>query len=124
MSAPTNDNVVARRRPLLSEAQPFRSAEAAWLWTMECIVARRGGSGEAFGIGANRPCEPDDVVKALDRLYRQRRLGLHHARIMRIWGEKGRAPLAYLTTEKADARIWSEAMRAMDTPLRARGIVA
>ena len=54
--------------PRLSAAQPFRSAEAAWFWCMGFLAARAEGAGAAFGTGGNRPCEPDDVVKALDRL--------------------------------------------------------
>ena len=106
--------------PRLSAAQPFRSAEVAWFWCMGFLAARAEGAGAAFGTGGNRPCEPDDVVKALDRLYRQRRVGLHHARVMRIWGERGRAP----DRGHGDHRTWREAMAALDVPLRIRGIVA
>jgi hypothetical protein len=114
---------VPQRRP--DEAQPFRSACAAWLWCAGFLEARKLGAGAAFGTGGIRPCEPDDIVKAIDRLYRQRRIDLQHARILRVWGERGRAPLPHSTdkSERADARVWGEAMRALDAPLRGRGIV-
>jgi hypothetical protein len=74
-------------------AEPFRSAEEAWHWTMAALVARREGarfSGRSGKIP--RPCEPDDVIKCLDTLYRRRRIDLAHARILRIWGERQSAP--------------------------------
>ena len=109
----------------LSRAEPFASAEEAWFWTMSALIARREGARLSAGRGSViRPCEPDDVVKCLDRLYRQRRIELQHARIMRIWGERGSAPNPRFASERGDARLWLEAMERMDFPLRQKGIVA
>ncbi len=56
---------------------------------MAALIARRDGARIVSGAGlVQRPCEPDDVVRCLDRLYRQRRVDLQHARILRIWGER------------------------------------
>ncbi len=53
--------------------QPFRDAEEAWLWTMAALMARREGARFRANQGLIvRPCEPDDVVKCLDGLYRRR----------------------------------------------------
>ncbi|MXP63715.1 hypothetical protein E0493_10185 [Roseomonas sp. M0104] len=109
----------------MTKVEPFGSAEEAWLWTMAALVARREGARVVAGAGrVQRPCEPDDVVKCLDRLYRQRRIDLVHARIMRFWGERGAAPDPRYAQEKADWRIWNEAMQRLDWPLRMKGIVA
>src|SRR5690348_2741915 len=76
------------RRP-----EPFRDAEEAWFWTMAALTARREGARYTANQGrALRPCEPDDVVKCLDGLYRQRRIDLVHARVLRIWGERQIGP--------------------------------
>ena len=76
-----------------SRTESFGSAEEAWFWTMAALVARRDGARIVSGAGlVQRPCEPDDVVRCLDRLYRQRRIDLQHARILRIWGERQSAP--------------------------------
>ena len=76
-----------------SRTEAFRSVEEAWFWTMAALTARRDGARIVSGAGlVQRPCEPDDVVKCLDRLYRQRRIDLQHARILRIWGERQQAP--------------------------------
>lgn len=119
--APTRSTVLAS----LAKAEPFTSAEEAWFWTMAALIARRDGARLAAGRGAViRPCEPDDVVKCLDRLYRQRRIELHHARILRLWGERGCGPNPRFPAERGDARIWREAMERLDFPLRQKGIVA
>ncbi|MBP0491671.1 hypothetical protein [Roseomonas indoligenes] len=109
----------------IGKVQPFIDAEEAWFWTMAALVARRDGARIVSGRGlVTRPCEPDDVVKCLDRLYRQRRIDLAHARIMRIWGERGVAPDPRALRERGDYRLWREAMERLDWPLRMKGIVA
>jgi hypothetical protein len=109
----------------LAKAEPFATAEEAWFWTMAALIARRDGARVAAGRGTViRPCEPDDVVKCLDRLYRQRRIELHHARVMRTWGERSTAPNPRFPNERGDHRIWREAMDRLDFPLRQKGIVA
>jgi hypothetical protein len=105
--------------------QPFRDAEEAWLWTMAALVARREGARFSAGKGrVSRPCEPDDVVKCLDTLYRRRRIDLVHARILRIWGERGVAPSPAHASERHDWRLWREALDRLEWPLRVKGIVA
>jgi len=106
-------------------AVPFASADEAWIWTMGCLIARRQGARFGANKGlVSRPCEPDDVVKCLDALYRQRRIDLIHARILRIWGERQMAPNPAYASERSDARIWREAMTRLEWPLRVKGIVA
>lgn len=109
----------------IAQAEPFRSAEDAWFWTMAALIARQDGARIVAGRGsAVRPCEPDDVVKCLDRLYRQRRIDLNHARVMRRWGERGYAPNPQAASERADAAVWREALGRLEWPLRIKGIVA
>jgi hypothetical protein len=116
------------RTPILASldrAKPFASAEEAWFWTMAALTARRDGARLSAARGdVVRPCEPDDVIKCLDRLYRHRRIELAHARIMRIWGERGTAPNPHFASERRDVALWREAMERLDFPLRAKGIVA
>lgn len=105
--------------------QPFGSAQEAWFWTMAALMARRDGARYTAGIGpVQRPCEPDDVVKCLDRLYRQRRIDLEHARILRVWGERQCPPSPGHTGQRYDWRLWREALERLEWPLRVKGIVA
>ena len=119
----------ARARPTSIEpserVQPFRNAEEAWIWTMRALVARRDGARYTANKGKiGRPCDPDDVVRSLDALYRQRRIDLLHARILRIWGERGSAPDPTHAMERADWKLWKEALDRLEWPLRVKGIVA
>ncbi len=112
-------------RAAAAKTEPFANAEEAWFWTMAALVARRDGARIVSGAGlVQRPCEPDDVVRCLDRLYRQRRIDLQHARILRIWGERQGAPDPRAPRERGDARLWREALGRLDWPLRAKGIVS
>jgi hypothetical protein len=112
-------------RPLRGErVQPFRDAEEAWLWTMAALQARRDGARYVANAGRIvRPCEPDDVIKCLDTLYRRRRIDLTHARILRIWGERRSAPNPTHVAERCDWRLWREALDRLDWLLRVKGIV-
>ncbi len=105
-------------------ALPFRSAEDAWLWTMATLLARRDGAGIAWRPdGPARPCDPDDIVRSLDTLYRQRGIELLHVRILRIWGERQVAPRCNRARQHADWRLWHQALGQLEWVLRARGIV-
>ena len=104
--------------------QPFRSAEQAWLWTMAILLARRDGAGAAWRPeGPPRPCDPEDVIRCLDTLYRQRSIDLLHVRILRIWGERQRAPHAQRLLQQSDWRLWRQSLGQLEWSLRARGVV-
>jgi hypothetical protein len=109
----------------MSRMQPFHSAEEAWLWTMAALRARRDGARYTANRGLfGRPCEPDDVIRCLDALYRRRRIDLLHARILRVWGERQMAPDPGHASEQCDHRLWREALDSLEWSLRAKGIVA
>jgi len=103
-------------------AEPFASAHEAWLWTMAALQARRDGV-RRRSDGIRRPCEPDDIVRVLDGLYRRRQIDLVHARVLRIWGERQCAPNPAFASERADWRLWREAIDRLELPLRLKGIV-
>ncbi len=105
-------------------SSPFRSGEEAWFWTMAALMARRDGASAAWRPdGPSRPCDPDDVVRCLDTLYRQRSIDLLHARILRIWGERQRPPCAEHRGQRSDWRLWQQALGQLEWALRGRGIV-
>ena len=105
--------------------QPFSSTEEAWFWTMAALIARREGARYTANQGLTaRPCDPDDVIKCLDALFRQKRVTLAHARVLRIWGERQIAPSSAVVAEHNDHRLWSEALEKFLWPLQGKGIVA
>ncbi len=104
---------------------PFASAEEVWLWTMAALIARREGARYSANKGlVSRPCDPDDVVRCLDHLYRQRRIDLVHARVLRAWGERQISPSAAIHAEYHDYQLWTEALQRLEWQLRIKGIVA
>jgi hypothetical protein len=105
--------------------EPFASASEAWIWTSQALMARRDGARISAGKGkVARPCEPDDVLRCLDRLYRQRAIGLEHARVLRTYGDMARPPDPKVPAEAFDARLWAEALRRLEFALAQKGIVA
>jgi hypothetical protein len=110
--------------------QPFRDAESCIFWTISALAAEAEGRAAPPGDKAGRRptagsiCTPMEVVKCLDTLYRRRRIDLHHVRILRLWGHRGRAPSPDLPMEKGDWRVWREALDRLDWPLRSLGILS
>lgn len=100
-------------QPPLAPSAPFASVEAAWF-----------SAARALRAGCRPDTQVDGIIRCLDRLYRNRRIELLHARILRIWGGRGVAPNPARACERSDWQIWSEAIERMEAPLRALGIVA
>lgn len=99
---------------------PFASADEAWFWTVR--ACQRLGVADRLPLVVARPCGPDDVIRALDLLYREGSINPSHARALRRWGEKQVAPTA--SGQAAEATLWNEAMQLLDGVLRPKGIVA
>jgi hypothetical protein len=88
---------------------------------MASLQARRLGTGRGGG-GLPRPCEPDDVILCVDRLYRARRIDVDHVAVLRIWGERQISPVS-ARGPIDECRLWREAMDYLALPLKAKGIV-
>lgn len=114
-------NTLATLRPRQA-GEPFGSVQAAWFWAWRGLQARQDGAGAAFGQRGG-PCEVDDVIRCVDRAYRQGRVTLAHARVLRVWGERNCAPDPTVPAERGDARMWKQAMDAMAPIMRSKGIV-
>jgi hypothetical protein len=102
--------------PLQGEPEtPFADAANAWFWTLDCLDARTSGARDRASLRLGRPCEPDDVVRALDRL----NIPKVHARTVVAWGNRRMEPP--VGTEAR--RLWDEVMDRLAVALRAKGIV-
>lgn len=99
---------------------PFTSAQAAWFWTTAALAARHDPR-----IAPPPPaiCQPEEVLRCVDDLYRARGIELLHARILRLYGQRQRAPHPQRPQEACDRRLWNEAMAGLEGPLRKAGIV-
>lgn len=101
---------------------PFRTAEEAWFWFMTANQARIDGARNNGG-GVMRPCEPMDILRILDRLYRSRKLVMDHLRVLRFYGMRMMPPDAWRKSEAKAATLWREAMRALEPVLISKKIM-
>lgn len=98
---------------------PFHSAEALWFWFLH--PALRGS--KRTGSCLMRPCTTDDVVRLIERLYRQRHLTLDHIRILRHYGVRARRPDPSRYQERHAHHLWSEAMKRLEAAFERAGWV-
>lgn len=105
--------------------EPFADAQEAWFWFMQCHQARIEGARIVAGLAAvPRPCEPEEVLRIVDRLYRHRRLVRDHLMVLAHYGRRLMAPDPARASERRAAALWDEALRRLGGVLRQKGIVA
>ncbi len=103
---------------------PFDNVEEAWFWFVAAQGAREDGARFVSGIGTvSRPCEPVDVLKILDELYRKRRLLRDHLLVLRHYGRRIMPPDARRVKEKRAAFLWQQAMERLEPVMQRKGIV-
>ena len=122
MSGFQNEN--EKREIKGKEIVPFESAQEAWFWFVQSEKARHEGA--RFNAGMSlypRPCEPADIVRVIDRLYRNRRLLVDHLKILRHYGIRMLAPDPYRIKEARAHTLWCEAMERIEEILVRKGVV-
>ncbi len=103
---------------------PFVSAQEAWFWFIAAQQAKNDGARYVAGAGLYaRPCEPLDILKVLDRLYRNRRLLRDHLLVLRHYGRRHLPPDPTRAKERRSYRLWCEALKRIEEVLIAKGIV-
>ncbi len=107
-----------------NETVPFENVEEAWFWFIKAQEARNDGARFVAGQGLYpRPCEPIDILKALDRLYRNRRLLRDHLLVLRHYGRRQMPPDERRVKEARAYIIWTEALERLGPALERKGIV-
>ena len=106
------------------DSVPFVSTEEAWFWFVQAQEARSSGARIVAGRGTvPRPCEPLDMMREIDRLYRQRKLIRDHLHVLVHYGKRLMAPDPERRLECRAASLWREALAFLDPVLREKGIV-
>jgi hypothetical protein len=114
---------VPSRSRVLPEA-PFATAEAAWFWFMLTQKLRwEGAELDDRPAGHSRPCEPDDIYRAVKHLAREGDLGRRHLRALHRFGVLDRPPDPRCSDEAMDCRHWDEALERLAALLKEKGIV-
>lgn len=107
------------------ERIPFDSAEECWFWFIQAQKAREDGARFSFGQGlVPRPCEPTDILKILNDLYRSRRLLMDHLRVLRFYGDRQMSPDPRRVKEQRAHTLWCEALDRLEPVLIRKGILA
>lgn len=91
----------------------FKTSEEAWFW---CNRKNTYSSIE-------RPCERLDILKIVERLYRQRRLKIDHLRVMAFYGVRQLKPQMVRYQERRAFYLWRDAMRILGEVLEQRNLV-
>ena len=103
---------------------PFESAVDAWFWFILAQQARNEGARYTSGLSLTpRPCEPTDILKVLDRLYRHRRLLRDHLLVLRHYGRRQMVPDPRRVKEVQAHTLWKEALERIEPVLVRKGIV-
>lgn len=106
------------------EYTAFNSAEEVWFWFIQATQAKDAGARVRANEGLyKRPCEPNDIMKILERLHRHRRLTMHHFRILRHYGLRMVPPDMTRAREVLASCLWDEAMGILTDVFVAKGIV-
>ena len=103
---------------------PFKDAEEAWFWFVQNQMAREDGARIAAGLSlVKRPCEPVDIYKIMERLYRGRRLLMDHILVLRHYGRRLMSPDPRRPKEMRAHKLWIEALSKMEEAMFSKGIV-
>lgn len=106
------------------EHVPFDTAEEAWFWFIQAHDARMDGARIVAGVGVSRPCEPVDIFKVMEKLYRAQKLSMEHVLTLRCFGRRMMPPDPRRPKESRAHKFWCEALELMEEGLVAKGIVA
>jgi len=106
------------------DCELFDSVEDVWFWFITAQQAKNDGARYVSGAGVVcRPCEPVDILKIMDSLYRKRRLLRDHLLVLRHYGRRHLAPDPRRVKEKRAAHLWREAFDRMRPVLEGKGII-
>jgi hypothetical protein len=104
--------------------EPFATAQEAWFWFIQSYQARSDGA--RFGADRGqvaRPCEPLDILRILDRLWRQRMLVRDHLFVLRHYGRRLSPPNPDRRREARAYVLWHQALNVLEDALVLKGIV-
>ena len=103
---------------------PFDSVEEAWFWFVLAQQAKVEGAGYTAGLSLTpRPCEPSDILKILNNLYRNRMLLWDHLLVLRHYGRRQLAPDLRRPKEMRAHKLWGEALKRLEPILIRKGIL-
>ena len=117
-------NKKLRENSLDKNIVPFETTEEAWFWFVLAQQAKMDGARYSAGLSLTpRPCEPSDILKILNNLYRNRMLLWDHLLVLRHYGRRQLAPDATRVKEVKAHKLWHEAMQRLEPVLIRKNIM-
>jgi len=114
----------APRTTPLRRTTPFQSAEEAWFWYIRCQKARNDGARMEVDMAREaRPCEPDDMYRAVKTLSDNKKITPHHVHVLAKYGHHERPPDPRCQEEVRPHRLWEEALDKLTTLLKKKDII-
>ena len=101
-----NTNVLQNQE--LSHSEKFQNAEQLWFWFLYSKSVQNGFNHNHSSI--RRPCELLDVETLITKLYLCGKLSDEQLNVLKIFGDKRRAPHQYIYHENKAAGLWQSAM--------------
>jgi len=103
---------------------PFRDFNDLWFWFIQAQAAKEDGARFRSGLSETvRPCEPADILKIMDRFYRNRLLLWEHFLVLRHYGRRQCAPDRYRIKEARAAKLWDEAKERLEPVFIRKGLI-
>lgn len=110
------------KKPSLTNG--FLNSEEAWFWFIRCQKARWDGARFEVNMSrAARPCDPDDIYRAVMSLYRNKRLKKQHLSVLARFGLEETPPDARERDQLYPARLWDEALDLLTTILKKKNLI-
>ena len=102
----------------------MRPGPLFYRWYMRCQRARAEGARfKSASGGPVRPCDPDDLYRAVMALARRRLIGRHHLKVLAVFGFRECPPDPRLGEQVRAHGLWLEALDRLATVLKSKGIV-
>lgn len=113
------------RKPMPHKiAIEFTDAEEAWFWFVRSERARREGAKlNQSTSNQTRPCEPDDIYRAVMRLYTRGVISGEQLKTLAEFGWRESPPDARVSEEERAVLMWDDALDRLSTELKSKGIV-
>ena len=120
----TFTTITGSQDAITDDTLPFKNAEEAWFWFIQAQTARNEGAKIIAGAGLTpRPCEPVDIIKCLERLYKNRCVTMDHVMVLRHYGRQLMAPNLRHKKETRAYYLWHEALDKLEDMLVSKRIV-
>ena len=100
-------------------SEKFQSAERLWFWFLYSKSIQNGFIRNHGTI--RRPCEVLDVETLITKLYLSGKLTDEQLNVMKIFGDKKRAPHQHIYSENRAAGLWNSAMKVLEIAARTKG---